>query len=251
MRTVQLPSWSVGSFGAGITTPQGLARDGSAMYLADASTMDPSQVVGILFTLLQMTAFGLLIGGSAGVFVAILFFGSGLLWAPFAAWLTYREASSWGVPSKRYALLGGVYSLLCIFLWLNMMTGMRKANWNRFKNGTLYIVLFLIWFGLLFIPALHLLLESLRSPADYSRPTPPWIFTTIGLSILIMIAWLASAVTVWDRRVSILANEGPWIPQTGLWPFGLALMSTVAVIMLVILVDVPIITPYDIIQRNP
>ena len=177
-----------------------------------------------------ITAWLVLFAASAyGMLAVVLFFGSGLLWAPFAAWLTYRQADAWGVSPKRYALLGGAYSLLSIFLWLNMMTGMRKANWNRFKNGKLYVALFLIWLGSIPVFVFHLFMASIGAYDDLHQPLSPprWASAATGILAFIVIAWVVSAVTVWVRRASILANKGPSIPAEGLAPFAVALVSTI------------------------
>ena len=176
------------------------------------------------------------------MYAAMLLFGSGLLWAPFAARQTYCEASRRGLAPRRYAVLGGAYSILCIFLWLNLMSGIREGNWNRYKTPPLYFALFLIWLGLILMALLHIAMAYLgfyEFDDDYSRPTSPWTFATIGILALMVVALSVSARRFWERRTSILANDGPSVPLDGLMPFGLALVSAVATIVHVIGNDAP------------
>ena len=82
----------------------------------------------------------------------------GLLWAPFAAFTAARTARSQGLPAGRFALVGGIYSVLFIAPWWFLMLTMRGKHLHGGRVTVVFVLLHAAWliglFGLALIGAI-------------------------------------------------------------------------------------------------
>ena len=129
--------------------------------------------------------------GMVGFFplVAVLL----VLWAPIAALLCANSAHQHGLEVRRYAVAGGVYSLLLLLPWIYLLMRMAGDQPPRILVKCAYVVLFAAWLWLpvmgggTYIASGHGVLAHFAGPADVVR----WIFFVIWLGTLIWMLYRA------------------------------------------------------------
>ena len=85
--------------------------------------------------------------GTFGVFIfAALFVAGGILWSPFAALICALIASIRGLPIRRCALAGAVYSILLFLPWVYLVARMLGKSIPKQVVVAVYILLYgVVW----------------------------------------------------------------------------------------------------------
>ena len=135
----------------------------------------------------------------------------GWLWSPFAALICWLRARSLGLPPRRYAAIGALYSALFFLPWLYLTLRMFGKTVADSVVVVGYIVLYLIWFlgpiGIAFLACVGLGIRILSSdPAD-PDPTAFDILLFCSLLAFLCANLVAMGLSAWDldRKHRLLA----------------------------------------------
>ena len=158
-------------------------------------------------------AFLIIVFSPAAVVAAMLL---GWLWAPFAALICWLRARSLGLPPRRYAAIGALYSALFFLPWLYLALRMfGKTVMDSMVVGG-YIVLYLIWFlGPIAITFLVCVGSGIRIfSSDPADPTPTAFDILLFCSLLALLCanLAAMGLSAWDldrshRRLDVSEKE--------------------------------------------
>ena len=149
-------------------------------------------------------------------------FAVGVAWAPFAAVILFIRMSRRGYRGIRYALLGGLYSVLFFVPWVLAML----EDWNPEETGGfttfVYTLLYLAWT----VPMIWVFMVLGIDPADesgwYSNYMKGWLPLTA-------LAWIASLVWLFIPHIYESDNDGLPRPHQVL-PFALFTVSVVSLL---------------------
>ncbi len=81
------------------------------------------------------------------VFVPLVI-GLCVLWAPFASWICANSARKNDLDVRRYAVAGGVYSILLALPWVYLLTRMSGDRPSRLLVKWAYVLLYAAWLWL-------------------------------------------------------------------------------------------------------
>ena len=164
------------------------------------------------------------------VFGLFLFFNwamsvVGVIWAPFGSIICRVIATKSGLDSRRYTILGGVYSSFLFFPWLYLVLRMLEKRASRILIRLFYVLA---------------LLSCLTAVIMLVFLTPHLGFgiARIGLGLTYFAAWCACVVWLLlndDRPVPNVPPAGIWgrtLPQRGyLVPLALSALSSWTVLL--------------------
>lgn len=152
------------------------------------------------------------------LWIGALFAALGLLFAPVAAIYCRRSARLNGLDARRYALMGGVYSLMFFAPAIYLLARLRGRNAPNGAVIAAYVILYSYW--LLGPVGLAILMAAIGVGAE--------------MCIALFLIWIASAAHVsnHDAWRSLLNSHAPAVPgYIHLIPFLLAYASSVASIL--------------------
>ena len=129
--------------------------------------------------------------GVFGMFLVFPFlFGLCLLWAPFASAMCAVGAKNRGLSAKRYALAGGLYSLMLMLPWVYLVNRLAGNRLPRALVKWCYGLLYVFWLWMPIRSGYELIesAEGVFAPAAHFASLVSWInFATWAASL----AWLA------------------------------------------------------------
>ena len=154
------------------------------------------------------------------LWIGALFAALGLLFAPVAAIYCRRSARLNGLNARRYALMGGVYSLMFFAPAIYLLARLRGRNVPNGAVIAAYVILYSYW--LLGPIGLAILMAAIGVGAE--------------MCIALFLIWIASAVHVilsnQETWRSLLNSRAPAVPgYIHIVPFLLAYASSVASIL--------------------
>lgn len=148
-------------------------------------------------------------------------FAVGVAWSPFAAVILFIRMSRRGYRGIRYALLGGLYSVLFFVPWVLAML----EDWNPEDTGgfttIVYTLLYSAW-AVLMIAGLTMVQIDLEGTYWFSNYAKLWLPITA-------LAWVASLW--WLIMPHIYEGENDGLPRPHqVLPFALFTVSVVCLL---------------------
>lgn len=181
-----------------------------------------------MLALLLFVIFTSIIGFSVIFGLALVVVG--LIWMPFAAFISWRIAKGRALPPTRYAIAGAIYYALFLFPWFYLVATQRGKS---VSNGILrlaYILLYAIWMiGPIFSVASSYGIDtSIPDHPIYGTDDYEQHGIVLGSLALMLFAWILSLVNLL-RHYYGRAKVNPVLNWNYLAPPALFLVSVVAV----------------------
>ena len=163
---------------------------------------------------------GLLAVPFVALWIGALFAALGLLFAPVAAIYCRRSARQNGLNPRRYALMGGAYSVMFFVPAIYLLARLRGGTIPRGTVIAAYVALYYYWF--LGPVGMAILMAAIGAG--------------IEMCVALFLVWIASAAYVilsnQEASRSLLNSRAPVIPRyIHLVPFLLAYLSSIASIL--------------------
>ncbi len=173
--------------------------------------------------------------------VLVLLIGISVIWIPLASGICALIAWRKGLDTKRYALIGGIYSALLFFPWLYLVLRMLNIAVPRFLIVTVYVALYSGWLiGTIILVGIVIAVSTtvpdLNSYAGYQPKDLIERFPDIAklLVAFSFLSWVWSMAQLFQSNASQTQplNYDParhdYVPRLKyVLPFGLATMWTV------------------------